>query len=159
MAWRFPTSHYIAQILAYEDDVPRLLQDVQLHVAAGGATCAAVMLCRFSVRDIATEEEASHAESERRPTFGLDVGGGELAAYNDATSTIHQRRTDSRSKLTLTLLHLDTTWRFDHYESRLASPKLSWPAILRFFKPGTSVGLDLILTERFLHSEAPRTLC
>lgn len=79
---RFSTSGYVAQILAYEDDVLRLLQHLQLRVAARQANYAAVMLCRFSAR----------------------VDG--LSAYNNTHQG--QGRDNPHRNLTLTLLHLDT---------------------------------------------------
>lgn len=121
MASRFSTGDYVAQIFAYEEDVLGLLHNLQLHAAAGHAICAAVMLCRFSGRSSAIEKKAIIAGSGRRSTSHHDhqVGG------TSAPDSARQAQDSLRGNLTLTLLHVDTTWRFDGDENRLASPKLS----------------------------------
>lgn len=47
MASRYSKGDYVAQILAYEEDTLRLLQQVQQYVAAGNALYAAVFTCRY----------------------------------------------------------------------------------------------------------------
>ena len=70
----------------------------------------------------------------------------------------HQALTLFRGDLTLTLFHVDTTWRFDTFDTRRASPKLSWPTIRKFFTPGSFVEGDLILRDQHCHPDALRTL-
>ena len=119
MTPRFSKGEYNAQVFAYERDSIRLLHEVQQYVAAGNALYGAVYVCRYSSgRPSVIEKQAITAASS------------------------------SKKRLTLTLLHIDTTWRFDGFNNRLASPKLSWPAIPKFYAPGTYVEADLILRDQ-----------
>ncbi|KAM0717978.1 hypothetical protein Q7P37_006310 [Cladosporium fusiforme] len=152
MASRFSTGDYVAQIFAYEGDVLRLLHALQQHVAAGHAIYASVMMCHFSGRSTAIEKEAIIAASSF-PPFDHDP---DQADGNSAPDTARGAQHHIHGDLTLTLLHVDATWRFDTYENRLASPKLSWPTINQFFSPGSSIGVDLILRRQYYHTEAPR---
>lgn len=147
---RFSNGDYVAQVFAYENDTLRLLQAVQLHVAAGNALYAAVFLCRFSGNPSTIEKRAiAAASSSRRPHFDHDRD-------IDIETTSPARQEPLLGDLTLTLLHIDTTWRFDSYESRLASPMLSWPTIRKLYTPSTFAEGDLILKDQYCHPDASR---
>lgn len=148
MASRFSAGDYVAQVLAYETDALRLLRDTQLHVHGGKVLYAALFLCRFSGQSSAIEKRAIAAASPRQIDRNQSTGS---TAHIDDT---HRDRL--QGELFLTLLHVDTTWRFDSFESRLASPKLSWPAIRALFTPGTFVEADLILKDQYYHPDACR---
>lgn len=139
MASRYSKGDYVAQIFAYERDTLRLLQQVQQYVAAGNVLYAAVFTCRFSGNPSAIEKRAITAGTSRRPHHDHDRS-------TEATSTACQ---GLNGDLTLTLLHIDTTWRFDGFENRQASPLLSWPAIRKFFTPGAFLEGDLILKDQY----------
>lgn len=146
MASRFSNGDYVAQIFAYERDTLKLLQDIQLHVAAGHALYAAVFTCRFSGQPSAIEKRAiTTAASSRRPHLDQDRG-------IDTTSAARQE--PLLGDLTLTLVHIDTTWRFDSFENRLASPKLSWPTLRELYTPGAFAEGDLILKDQCCHPDA-----
>jgi hypothetical protein len=148
MASRFSNGDYVAQIFAYEDDTLRLLHYVQQHhVAAGNALYAAVFLCRFSANPSAIEKRTVAEASSHRPHLDHDRS-------IDTTSAARQEH--MRGDLTLTLLHIDTTWRFDEFENRQASPNLSWPIIRKFYTPGCFVEGDLILKDQYCHDDAGR---
>lgn len=149
MALRFSDGGYVAQMFAYESDTLRLLRDVQVHVAAGNALYAAVYLCRYSGQPSAIEKRAIIQASPLHCHLDHDQ------RIDSASPGIHALPTGD---LTLTLLHVDTTWRFDSYDSRRASPKLSWPAIRRLFTPGAFVEGDLILRDQHCHRDAQRIL-
>ncbi|GAB7322369.1 hypothetical protein MBLNU13_g03328t1 [Cladosporium sp. NU13] len=144
MASRFSKGDYVAQIFAYESDLLRLLHQVQQYVAAGNALYAAVFTCRYSGNPSAIEKRAIATGSSRRPHFDLDHDRS-----TKATSTARQGLLDG--DLTLTLLHIDTTWRFDSFENRQASPMLSWPAIRKLYTPGAFLDGDLILKDQHVH--------
>ena len=127
MASRYSKGDYVAQIFAYEGDTLRLLQEVQQYVTAGNALHAAIFTRRYSGNHSATEKRAVADGSSHRPRLDHDP--------STATSTARQEALGG--DLTLTLLHIDTTWRFDDVMNRQASPMLSWPAIRKFFTPGT----------------------
>jgi hypothetical protein len=146
MASRFSKGDYVAQIFAYEADTPRLLQKVQQYVSAGNVLYAAIFTCRYSGNPSAIEKRAITAGSSRRPHYDLDRDRS-----TKATSAGRQGHLDG--DLTLSLLHIDTTWRFDDFENRQASPMLSWPAIRKFFTPGAFVEGDLILKDQYLHPD------
>jgi hypothetical protein len=154
MASRFSRGDYVAQIFAYEADTPRLLQEVQQYVSAGNALYAAVFTCRYSGNPSAIEKRAITAGSLRRPHYDLDRD-------RSTKATSAGRQGHLVGDLTLSLLHIDTTWRFDDFENRQASPMLSWPAIRKFFTPGAFVEGDLILKDQYLHPDTsliPRKL-
>jgi hypothetical protein len=139
MTQRFSKGDYTAQVFAYERDSIRLLHEVQQYVAAGKALYGAVFLCHYSGRPPAIEKQAIIAASSTpiSPRSRYDS-----SINMDPTALV-------RGELTLTLLHIDTTWRFDGFNNRLASPKLSWPAIPKFYTPGTYVEADLILKDQY----------
>jgi len=151
MASRFSKGDYVAQIFAYEGDTLRLLQQVQQYVTAGNALYAAVFTCRFSGNPSGIEKRAIAAGSSRRAHFDHDHDQDHDRSTSQATSAARQERLDG--DLTLSLLHIDTTWRFDDFENRQASPMLSWPAIRRFFTPGAFLEGDLILKDQYLHPD------
>jgi hypothetical protein len=146
MASRFSKGDYVAQIFAYEGDKLRLLQQAQQYVMAGNALYAAIFTCRYSGNPSAIEKRAIATGSSRRPHNDLDHDRS-----TEATSTARQGSLDG--DLTLTLLHIDTTWRFDDFDNRQASPMLSWPAIRKFFTPGAFLEGDLILKDQYIHPD------
>jgi hypothetical protein len=148
MASRFSKGDYVAQIFAYESDTLRLLQEVQQYVTAGNALYAAIFTCRYSGNPSAIEKRAITAGSSRRPHFDHDQDHDQSTQQ---TSAARQGHLDG--DLTLSLLHIDTTWRFDDFENRQASPMLSWPAIRKFFTPGAFLEGDLILKDQYLHPD------
>jgi hypothetical protein len=139
MTARFSKGNYTAQVFAYEHDSTRLLREVQQYVAAGNALYGAVFLCRFIRQSSAIEKQTSITASS--PTTPSPRSGRDSVINMDPNAV-------PCGKLTLTLLHIDTTWRFDGFNNRLASPKLSWPAVSKFFTPGTYVEADLILKDQ-----------
>lgn len=152
MASRYSKGDYVAQIFAYENDTLRLLQEVQQYVSAGNALHAAVFTCRFSGNPSGIEKRAIAAGSSRRSDLDHDQDHDHDRSSSKATSTPRQGILDG--DLTLTLLHIDTTWRFDNFENRLASPMLSWPAIRKLFTPGAFLEGDLILKDQYCHTSA-----
>jgi hypothetical protein len=147
MPSRFSKSDYTAHIFAYERDIIRLLNQVQLYVAGGDALYGAIFLCRYSGQPSSIEKHAIIATSSTpSPQLGCDPS---IDIDMDRTT----REDILRGELTLTLLHIDTTWRFDDFDNRLASPSLSWPAIRKFYTPGTHVEADLILRDQWLASD------
>lgn len=149
MASRFSKGDYVAQILAYEGDTLQLLQQVQQYVSARNALYAAVFTCRYSGNPSAVEKRTIAAGSSRGPQFDRDQ---DHDRSTKATSTARQGLLNG--DLTLTLLHIDTTWRFDDFENRQASPMLSWPAIRNFYTPGAFLEGDLILNDQYIHPDA-----
>jgi hypothetical protein len=149
MALRISNEDYVAQIFAYEDDTLRLLTDIQRHVAAGNALYAAVFTCRFSANPSAIEKRAIAAGQSHHPHHDRDRD-------RVVETTSAARKKPIGGDLTLTLLHIDTTWRFDDFANRLASPKLSWPAIRKFYIPGAFVEGDLILKDQYCQPDAGR---
>jgi hypothetical protein len=143
MTARFSKGDYTAQVFAYERDSIRLLQEVQQYVAAGNALYGAVFLCRFIEQPSAIEKKTIIAASS--PT----TPNPQIAQSGCDPSINMHPTTFLGGELTLTLLHIDTTWRFDGFNNRLASPKLSWPAVSKFFTPGTYVEADLILKDQY----------
>ena len=145
MTFRFSKGDYAAQIFAYQLDPIRLLQHVQLYIAAGNALHGAVFLCRYSGQPSSIEKSAiTAASSTPGPRIGHDLRIAPKA-------TAH--RNTLSGELTLTLIHYDNTrWRFDGFNNRLASPKLTWPDVYKFFTPGSYVDVDLILKDQFLLS-------
>lgn len=142
MTTRFSKGDYTAQVFAYERDTIRLLQEVQLYVAAGNALYGAVFLCRYSGQPSSIEKQAiieTSSTPSPQPGRGTSIDTLPTAGHDDVL----------RGELTLTLLHIDTTWRFDDFNNRLASPNLSWPAICKFYTPGTYVEADLILKDQY----------
>lgn len=152
MASRFSAGDYVAQVFAYEPDRLRLLRDEQLHVHRGNALYAAIFVCRCSGQPSAIKKRAINAPWSHRQPTDLDQSTGITHQPPAAANHCDHLQGD----LILALLHIDTTWRFDSFESRLASPNLSWPAIRAFFAPMTYVEADLILKEQYYQPDACR---
>ena len=106
--------------------------------------------CRYSGNPSAVEKSTIAAGSSRGPQFDRDQDHDR--STNRATSTARQGPLNGDP--ILTLLHIDTTWRFDGFENRQASPMLSWPAIRKFFTPGAFLEGDLILKNQYIHPDA-----
>lgn len=152
MASRFSAGDYVTQVFAYEPDPLRLLHDVQLYVHRGNALYAAIFLCHYSGQPSAIEKRAINAPWSHRQSADLDQSIGITRQPSTAANHCDHLQGD----LILALLHIDTTWRFDSFESRLASPNLSWPAIHAFFAPMTYIEADLILKEQYYQHDACR---
>ena len=157
MALRFSKGDYVAQIFAYEGNTLRLLQEVQQYVAAGNALHAAVFTCRYSGNPSAIEKRAIAAGSSRRSRSDFDHDHDQTDRSTKATSTARQGLLVG--DLTLTLLHIDTRWRFDDFKTRQASPLLSWPAIRKFYTPKAFLEADLILKDQYSNPNAGRIPC
>lgn len=143
MASNLALGHYVAQIFNFEVDDIRLLHLVQQHVATGQAMSGAVYKGFFSSIPPAVERRAVIAANG--PWHACDLDHPQATAGNAG----HPLCGD----LTLTLLSVDTTWRFDDFNRRLFSPTLTWPAIRGFYRPGFSLEADLPVmpVSRFTH--------
>lgn len=152
MAPQLANGKIVAQILAYESDTSRLLQNVQMHVAAGNALYAATFLCRYSGQSAGIEKKAIIAA--HRPHCDQDRGvRAEMTAHHDHDHD-HDLSSGLSGDLTLTLVHIDTTWRFeDINHSSAASPKFSWPTIRKFYTPGAHLDTDLVLEAHHLSGD------
>lgn len=133
---------YVAQVLNFEEDTLRLLQDVQQFNDAGHARTTAIYKAFFSSNPSAIEKRAILAANNLRQT-------PDLHSCSDATVPAGSlpSKDQLRGDLILVLFSIDTTWRFDTFNNRVLSPSLSWPAIRKLFQHGTSVEADLILKD------------
>lgn len=154
MAPQLSNGKIVAQILAYESDPARLLQNIQMHVAAGNALYAATFLCRYSGQSAGIEKKAIIAAATHRPQ--CDPERAEMTAYHDLDHDHdHDLSSGLSGDLTLTLVHIDTTWRFkDINHSSAASPKFSWPTIRKFYTPGAHLDTDLVLEDHHLSTQS-----
>lgn len=125
--------HYVAEIIAFEDDPIALLNKVQQHTAGGHAVSGALYKAHFGSHSDAIEKQTVTAANSARRISNLEESP--------------QSEEPPLGDLTLTLFSIDTTWRFDSFYHRVFSPGLSWPAIRKFFQPGASVESDLILQD------------
>lgn len=153
MAPQLSNGKIVAQILAYESDIARLLQNIQMHVAAGNALYAAIFLCRYSGQSAAIEKRAIIAA--HHPQYDQFAGArAESTAHHDHDQD-HDLSSGLSGDLTLTLVHIDTTWRFeDINHSSAASPKFSWPIIRKFYTPGAHLDTDLVLEDHHLSTQS-----
>jgi hypothetical protein len=126
----------VVQILACEQDVRRLFDDISKHVAADRAKHAAVYEARAVFK---TPSTGSHAQQDGPMTAPL--------------TKLHSVYLD-RSDLTLTLLHMDTTFRFNGAGVKNSSPGLAWPTIHQSFPSNAFVDNDLILRACYHHPDA-----
>lgn len=133
---------YVAQVMNFEEDSLRLLEDTLQFTAAGQARSAAIYKAFFSSYPSAIEKRAIVAANSPRQTPGHN-------SYSDAAvpAGVLPGKDHLRGDLTLSLFWVDTTWRFDTFNNRMFSPPLSWPAIRKLFQNGTSVEADLILKD------------
>lgn len=124
----------VVQILACEQDTRRLVDDIAGHVAADRAKHAAVYEARLAIDQSrlrapdATVSQSQHDPPKRPPTRlpSLYLGHRDM---------------------TLTLLHMDTTFRFVHASG--CAPGLAWPTIQGSFVPGKFVDDDLVLRAQY----------
>lgn len=125
----------VVQILACEQDPSRLFDDIANHVAADRAKHAAVYEARVVIEAPNTGSHHQQDGPTRRPIALPSVYLG-------------------RSGLTLTLLHMDTTFRFEGACIKNSSPGLAWPTIHQSFAANTFVDDDLILRAQYHHPGA-----
>jgi hypothetical protein len=126
----------VVQILASERDSRRLFDDISRHVAADRAKHAAVYEARVEVEAPNTgshpqQDSPTRISPTKLPSFYLGHSG-----------------------LTLTLLHMDTTFRFNSAFVNSSSPSLAWPTIHKSFASSTFVDDDLVLKVQFHHPDA-----
>lgn len=124
----------VVQILACEQDTQRLFDDIAGHVAADRAKHAAVYEAgvaidqtRLMARNTTvpkTQQESPTKSPKKLPSLCL-----------------------GHKDMTLTLLHMDTTFRFVHASG--CAPGLAWPTIHRSFVPNKFVDDDLILRAQY----------
>jgi len=126
----------VVQILACEQDPRRLFDDVSRHVAADRAKHAAVYEARVAVEAPNTGTHPQQDTPTRSSSTKLS------SVYLD------------HSNLTLTLLHMDTTFRFNSARVTGSAPSLAWPTIHESFASGPFVDDDLLLRAQFHHPDA-----
>jgi hypothetical protein len=126
----------VVQILACEQDTRRLFDDVSRHVAADRAKHAAVYEARIAVE---VPNTGSHHQQDT-PT----------RSSPSKLPSVYLGHSD----LTLTLLHMDTTFRFNSAYGNGSSPSLAWPKIHESFTSSTFVDDDLLLRAQFHHPDA-----
>lgn len=149
MASNLALGHYVAHVFTFVDDDIRLLHQIQQYVATGQAMSGAVYKAYFSSNPPAIERRAVIAANSAWHASDLD--------HRHATAG--NAEYPLRGDLTLTLLSIDTTWRFDDFNRRLFSPALTWPAIRRLYQPGTSLEADLILQSQSPGSHIGASVC
>jgi hypothetical protein len=125
----------VVQILACEQNVHRLFDDISKHVAADRAKHAAVYEARVVIE---THNIGSHARQDGPITLPTKLHSVYLG----------------HSDLTLTLLHMDTTFRFNGAGVKNSSPSLAWPTIHQSFPSNAFVDDDLILRACYHHPDA-----
>lgn len=125
----------VVQILACERDPRRLFDHISRHVTADRAKHAAVYETRVLIE---TPNTGSNWQQES--PFRL----------SPKIPSVHLGDRD----LTLTLLHMDTTFRFNGTCVKNSSPGLAWPTIHASFAPKTFMDDDLILRTQYHNSDA-----
>jgi hypothetical protein len=125
----------VVQILACEQDPRRLFDDISKHVAADRAKHAAVYEARVVIE---APNTGSHLQQDSPTRLSPKLPSVHLGDRN----------------LTLTLLHMDTTFRFNGACVKNSSPGLAWPMIHASFAPKTFVDDDLILRTQYHNSDA-----
>lgn len=125
----------VVQILACEQDPRRLFDDISKHVAADRAKHAAVYEARVVIE---APNTGSHPQQDSPTRLPITLPSVYLG----------------RSDLTLTLLHMDTTFRFNGSCITNSSPGLAWPTIHQSFAANTFVDDDLILRAQYHHPDA-----
>jgi hypothetical protein len=130
----------VVQILACEQDSQRLCDEISRHVAADRAKHAAVYEARASIDQtrlmaprtgLRSPQHTPPRSPTKLPSFYL-----------------------GRSNITLTLLHMDTTFRFNSIRAASSSLGLAWPVIHRSFASCPFVDDDLILRAQYHQSNA-----
>lgn len=125
----------VVQILACEQGSHRLFEDISKHVAAGRAKQAAVYEARVVIEAPNTGSRPQQDVPTRLPIRLPSVYLG-------------------RNDLTLTLLHIDTTFRFTGACVNNSSPGLAWPEIHQSFTTRAFVDNDLVLRAQHHHPDA-----
>jgi hypothetical protein len=153
MASNLSTGAYVAQIIAYEDDILRLLHKIQLYIAGGHAIQGSLYTARFSSCSSAVEKRLIRAAN-----ISKQKAGHEQSTLKTSSTDGSSLKEITRGEMTITLLHINTTWRFDTFATRLCSPTLAWPAIRTFFRAHNFVEADLILVDQSYPSSATRLI-
>lgn len=125
----------VVQILACEQDSRRLFDDISKHVAAARAKHAAVYEARGVVE---APNTGSHPQQDSPTRLPIRLPSVYLG----------------RDDVTLTLLHMDTTFRFTGACVENSSPGLAWPAIHQSLTTKAFVDNDLILRAQYHHPDA-----
>ena len=125
----------VVQILACEQDPRRLFDNISKHVAADRAKHAAVYEARAVIE---APNTGSHPQQDSPTRLPIRLPSVYLG----------------RNDLTLTLLHMDTTFRFTGACVNSSSPGLAWPAIQQFFTTKAFIDNDLILRAQYYHPDA-----
>lgn len=124
----------VVQILACEQDTRRLFDDIAGHVAADRAKHAAVYEARVAIDQtrLMVRNTALPKIQQENPTKPPEKLPSLYLGHKD---------------MTLTLLHMDTTFRFVHASG--CAPGLAWPTIHESFVPSKFVDDDLILRAQY----------
>jgi len=125
----------VVQILACERDPNRLFNDISRHVAADRAKHAAVYEARVVVE---APNTGSHPQQDSPTRLATKLPSVYLGL----------------SDLTLTLLHIDTTFRFKGACINSSSPGLAWPTIQESFASNAFVDDDFLLRAQYHHPDA-----
>lgn len=134
---------YVAQVMNFEENNLRLLQDIQLYTAEGHARSGAIYKVYFSSRSSAIEKHAFVAANSLQQISDSGLRNSTASPTGSFPSKDHLR-----GDLTLSLISIDTTWRFDTFNNRVFSPSLIWPTIRKFFEHTSYVEADLILKDQ-----------
>jgi hypothetical protein len=127
----------VVQIIACEQDAQRLCDDISRHVAADRAKHAAVYTIDQTrsmppkAASQSPQDTPTSATPSKLPSFYLGHGN-----------------------LTLTLLNIDTTFRFNSVRASACSPGLAWPTIITSFASVPFVDDDLILRAQYYYPNA-----
>jgi hypothetical protein len=125
----------VVQILACGQDPHRLCDDISTHVVADRAKHAAVYEARVSI-----DQTRLMAPNAAVPQHTPTKSPTKLPSYYLG-----------QTNLTLTLLHMDTTFRFNSVSASSCSPGLAWPTIHRSFASSPFVDDDIILRAQYHH--------
>jgi hypothetical protein len=132
MTFQLNDGDCVVQILASEQNPRRLFDDISKHVAADRAKHAAVYEARVVIE---APNTGSHLQQDSPTRLSPKLPSLRLG----------------RSDLTLTLLHMDTTFRFNGACVKGSSPGLAWPTFHASFASNTFVDDDLILGTQYHH--------
>jgi hypothetical protein len=128
----------VVQILACGQDPQRLCDEISTHVAADRAKHASVYEARVSIDQ--TRLMAPNAAVPQSPEHTPTKSPTKLPSFYLG-----------QTNLTLTLLHMDTTFRFNSVSASSCSPGLAWPTIHRSFASSPFVDDDLVLRAQYHH--------
>jgi hypothetical protein len=128
----------VVQFLACGQDSHRLCDEISTHVAADRAKHAAVYEARVLIDQ--TRLMAPSAAVRQSPEHTPTKSPTKLPSFYLG-----------QTNLTLTLLHMDTTFRFNSFSASSCSPGLAWPKIHESFASSPFVDDDLILRAQYHH--------